>query len=473
MSALRQAIAILDVAMIGYFLVLAMVNTVLAVIGWRVVDEYVARRPMRDYGLVARSPLSLPVSILAPAYNEGPVIVPAMRALLSSQFINFEVIVINDGSKDDTLGQLKVGFDLVPGSRTPSANLATKAVHGVWVSRSDPRLVVIDKENGGKADALNVGLRYSRNPLVCAIDADTILDPEALSRLVWEFQSAPDTVATGGIVRIVNGSTVQDGKILSVHTPRSMLINIQILEYLRAFLGARVGWSRMGMLLIISGAFGLFRKDAVIEAGGYDTTSVGEDAELVLRLHRRSMEQHRPCRITFFPDPICWTEAPADARTLLRQRDRWQRGLIEILTRHRDMIGRRRYGRVGMLALPYFVVFELVGPLVEVAGLVLLVLSSAFGLAPPAVIALMIALAVTHGFILSFLSILMEQRAFRRYPGWRCLLRLMLAALVENLVYRQVMSVVRARAWWTVRRSRGTWGEMTRTGFSPAPLPVP
>jgi cellulose synthase/poly-beta-1,6-N-acetylglucosamine synthase-like glycosyltransferase len=463
-----QIVEVFDKIMIGYFATLAFVCTVLTIVGWRAVEDYVKRRPMRDYRWVGKSPMSLPVSILAPAYNEGPVIVPAMRALMASQFVNFEVIVINDGSKDDTLEQLKQGFGLVPANRVPRANLDTKDVRGVWVSPTEPRLVVLDKENGGKADALNAGLRYARNPLVCAIDADTILDPGALSRLVWEFQSNPDTVATGGIVRIVNGSLVEDGRVVEVRTPRSIIANIQILEYLRAFLGARVGWSKLQMVLIISGAFGLFRREAVIEAGGYDTSTVGEDAELVLRLHRMHREQNRPCRITFFPDPICWTEAPGNLRTLIRQRDRWQRGLIEMLGRHRSMLFRRRYGRIGMLAMPYFVIFELLGPIVECLGLVALVLSLAFGYASPTVVALMAGLSITYGFVLSFVAILMEERAFRRYPGWRCLSRLVMSAVIENVGYRQLMTLVRARAWWTYRRSAGAWGEMPRAGFGPA-----
>jgi cellulose synthase/poly-beta-1,6-N-acetylglucosamine synthase-like glycosyltransferase len=466
-----RAIEILDWVMVAYFGSLAAISTALSAIGWRSVEDYVRRRPMRDYRWVGRSPLSLPVSILAPAYNEGPTIVPAMKALMAAQFVNFEIIVINDGSKDDTLDQLRQGFDLVPSSRVPRSNLVSEHVHGVYTSPTEPRLVVLDKANGGKADALNAGLRYARNPLVCAIDADTILDPGALSRLVWEFQSNPDTVATGGIVRIVNGSQVEDGRVVEVRTPRSLLANIQILEYLRAFLGARVAWSRLQMVLIISGAFGLFRREAVIEAGGYDTSTVGEDAELVLRLHRLHRETGRPCRITFFPDPICWTEAPSDLKTLIRQRDRWQRGLIEMLGRHRSMVGNRRYGRIGLVALPYFVLFELLGPVIECIGLVALAISLVMGYASPTVVALMAGLSIMYGFVLSFVAILMEERAFRRYPGWRCLSRLVLAAVVENLGYRQVMTVVRARAWWTYRRSAGTWGEMTRAGFgSPAPV---
>jgi cellulose synthase/poly-beta-1,6-N-acetylglucosamine synthase-like glycosyltransferase len=414
----------------------------------------------------------MPVSILSPAYNEEAVIVPSVRSLLESQFVELEVVIINDGSTDGTLAALQREFDLVKVERIPRANLPTKPVRGVYICPHDPRVVVIDKENGGKADSLNAGIRYAVYPLFCAIDADTMLDPGALSRLVWEFQASPETVAAGGIVRVINGSDVRDGKLVEVKMPRGLLVNMQIVEYLRAFLGGRIAWSRLGMLLIISGAFGLFRRDVVVEAGGYDTTTVGEDAELILRLHRLRREQRKPCRITFFPDPICWTEAPSSLRVLTRQRDRWQRGLIEMLLRHRRMLLRPRYGVVGMLALPYFVIFELLGPAIEVVGYVSIAVSLALGVISPTFVLVFLALSVCYGMALSFCVVLMEERAFRRYPDWRCLRRLVLAALVENFGYRQLMALVRARAWWTILRRGDGWGEMTRVGFGPtAPTP--
>jgi cellulose synthase/poly-beta-1,6-N-acetylglucosamine synthase-like glycosyltransferase len=461
-----------NLVMLVYFVVIMLVYQALLVIGWRAVNDYVRRRPLRDYAFVGRSPLTLPVSILAPAYNEAPVIAPALRALLESQFGQLEVIVINDGSTDSTLDVLHEEFDLVEIERVPSARLPSAAVRAVYVSRIEPRLVVIDKDNGGKADSLNAGINHSRYPLFCAIDADTMLDPGALSRLVWEFQAYPETVAVGGIVRVINGSVVRDGRLVDVRTPRSMVENFQVLEYLRAFLGGRIGWSRLGMLLIISGAFGLFRRDAVVAVGGYDPTTVGEDAELVLRLHRHFREQRQPCRITFFPDPICWTEAPSSLRVLVRQRDRWQRGLIEMLWRHRRMCGNPRYGRIGMVAIPYYVVFEMLGPLIECIGYITVILAAALGLLSPILTAVILGLAVSYGLVLSFGAVLMEERAFRRYPNARDLAHLLLFAFAENFGYRQVMVFVRARAWWTLERKRGGWGEMTRVGFGDTPSPV-
>jgi cellulose synthase/poly-beta-1,6-N-acetylglucosamine synthase-like glycosyltransferase len=456
---------VLELLFVSYFAALNTAYTLLLALGSGQVSDWVRRRPMRDFRGVSNSPLSLPVTILVPAYNEAPIIVHSIRALLASRYREFQVMVVNDGSTDGTLAALMEAFGLVPVERVPRARLESAAVRAIYASSHDKRLLVIDKDNGGKADALNCGIRYAAFPLFCAIDSDTVLDPDALARLVWAFQAEPETVATGGIVRIFNGSRIVGGRIHQVRTPRSMLVNIQIVEYLRAFLAGRAGWSRLNMLLIISGAFGLFRRDVVVEAGGYDTTTIGEDAELIVRLHRHCREQGRRYKITFVADPICWTEAPADRATLARQRDRWQRGLLETLWRHRSIIGRRRYGGVGLVGMPFFLVFEAVGPLVEVVGLLYTAVGLAAGWVAPAMAALIVALAFTYGLVLSFGALLIEGRAFARYPDWRDLGRLMLAAMGENFGYRQWLAVIRARAWWTVLRPSRDWGEMVRTGL--------
>jgi cellulose synthase/poly-beta-1,6-N-acetylglucosamine synthase-like glycosyltransferase len=466
-AALEQALHGFNVFTLAYFAVLQLIYTGLAVIGWRAIEDYVQRRPMRDYRSVAQSEMSMPVSILVPAYNEERSIVAALRSLLTSQFVEFEVVVVNDGSEDETLAALTDAFGLVEVARVPRSNIPTETIRGTYASPLEPRIVVVDKVNGGKADALNAGINHAVYPLFCAIDADTMLDPGALSRLVWEFQAAPETVAVGGIVRIVNGSTLEDGQLLEVRTPRNLLANLQIIEYLRAFLGGRIGWSKSGMLLIISGAFGLFRREVCVEAGGYDPTTVGEDAELVLRLHRHRRDQGKPCRITFFPDPICWTECPEDFRTLVRQRDRWQRGLIETMVRHRQMLLRPRYGRIGSFAMPYFLLFEVLGPTIECFGYSMFVLALILGIVSVPFALAFFAVSLTYSLVLSLLVILMEERAFRRYPGWGDLIRLTCCAVVENFGYRQVLALVRMRSWYTLGRRRRHWGEMTRTGFGP------
>jgi cellulose synthase/poly-beta-1,6-N-acetylglucosamine synthase-like glycosyltransferase len=460
-------------AFVAYFVAINAAYTMLLVLGASQVSEWVRRRPLRDFRGVSASPLSLPVTILVPAYNEEAVIVHSVRSLLASQYRELQVMVINDGSRDGTLDALMEAFGLVRVERVPRANLPSAPIRAVYASALDDRLLVVDKDNGGKADSLNCGIRFAAYPLFCAIDSDTMLDPAALARLVWSFQAEPETVATGGIVRIVNGSLLEDGRLRSVHTPKSLLVNVQIVEYLRAFLAGRAGWSRINMLLIISGAFGLFRRETVVEAGGYDTSTVGEDAELIVRLHRYCRDQRRKYKITFVADPICWTEAPSDHTILRRQRDRWQRGLLETLWRHRGMFCNPRYGGIGMVAMPFFLVFEALGPVVEICGLTYSLVGLVVGFVAPAFAAVLFGLAFTYGLVLSFGALLIEGRAFARYPGWVDLRRLMIAAIVENFGSRQWLALVRTRALWTVLRPGVGWGEMTRVGFGDPPVATP
>lgn len=462
---LRTFFAWFDSALLLYIFALNAIYTMLVVSGWQRINQYVTMRALRDYRYVGKSEMSLPVSILVPAYNEEPIIADSIRSLLLSQFNQLEVIVINDGSKDGTLDRLIQEFSLVPIDIVPRSDIPTQQVRQVYLSCEDQRIMVIDKENGGKSDSLNTGLNYAQYPLVCAIDADTILDPGALSRLVWEFQSNPDTVATGGIVRVVNGSQVHSGQIGSINTPKSLLANIQILEYLRAFLGGRVAWSRWNLLLVISGAFGLFRRDILIEAGGYDVSAITEDAELIVRIRRMRADQGKPCHISFFPDPICWTEAPTTVEQLVRQRDRWQRGLGELLITHHAMLFNPKYGRIGMISIPYYWIFELLEPVVTVGGLLLVTVGFFLGMVNPITYALMIAFSTAFGLLLSLSVVLIEQRAYRRYPNWLDLRRLGMAAVVENFGYRQWQAMIRLRALWRIRGSAHHWGEMTRTGF--------
>lgn len=455
-------------AVFVYFVVLNAIYTALLALGSLQVRDWVKRRPMRDFDGIATSPVSTPVSILVPGYNEARVVAESVDALLATRYRNFEVLVINDGSTDDTLDVLRRRFDLVRVHRVPRVSLATRPVRAVYVSRSEPRLTVIDKDNGGKADALNCGIRYASYPLFCSIDCDTLLDPRALPRLVWAFQADPRTVASGGIVRIVNGSQMSDGRLSRVRTPRNMLVNVQIIEYLRAFLCSRAGWSRLGTLLVISGAFGLFRRETVVDAGGYDTRTVGEDAELVVRLHRYCRRRRMDYRVSFLADPICWTEAPASIGTLSRQRDRWQRGLLELLWHHRRMIANPRFGRVGMIGLPYLLLFEVVGPLIELSGFAWVVSGLVGGWVPPGFAALFAALAIGYGLVLSIGALLIEQRAFQRYPDWRDLRVLVVASVLENILYRQWMALVRSAALVTVFTRRRRWGVMTRRGLEAA-----
>jgi cellulose synthase/poly-beta-1,6-N-acetylglucosamine synthase-like glycosyltransferase len=442
---------------------------VLTVAGfWRTIR--VAREVRRpDQRRLLRSPLTPPISVLAPAFNEEANVVENVRSLLMLDYPLFEVILINDGSRDRTLGRLVDAFDLRRSARCFERTLPCKMIRSVYDSPIYPNLVVVDKENGGKADALNAGLNLSLYPLFCAIDADSILESDALLRLVRPFVDAPGvTIAAGGVVRVANGCDIHGGRVHQVRLPRRALPLIQIVEYLRAFLFGRMGWSTGNSLLVISGAFGLFEKRAAVLAGGYATDSVGEDMELVVRMHRKRRELRQPYRIGFVPDPICWTEVPETLRVLRRQRTRWQRGLIDTLVRHRAMIGRPRFGTVGMISLPGFVMFEMLSPLVELSGYVLLPVLWALGLLSLSGAYMFFVLAIVYMVLVSAVAVLLEDIAFRRYPRVWDLGRLLLGAVLENFGFRQLTVWWRARAFWEYLRGDLTWGAMERRGVRAA-----
>jgi cellulose synthase/poly-beta-1,6-N-acetylglucosamine synthase-like glycosyltransferase len=444
----------------SYYLVLTVAGF------WRTVRVFrEVRRP--DQRRLLRSPLTPPVSVLAPAFNEEANVVENVRSLLMLDYPLFEVILVNDGSRDRTLGRLVDAFDLRRSARNFEPALRCKPIRGVYESATYPNLVVIDKVNGGKADALNAGLNLSLYPLFCAIDADSILEPDALLRLVRPFVDAPGvTIAAGGVVRVANGCEIHGGRVHRVQLPRRALPLMQIVEYLRAFLFGRMGWSTGNTLLVISGAFGLFEKRAAVQAGGYATDSVGEDMELVVRMHRQRRERRQPYRIGFVPDPICWTEVPTTFRVLRRQRTRWQRGLIDTLVRHRKMIGRPRYGMVGMVALPGFLMFELLSPLIEMLGYILLPTLWLIGRLDPALAGTFFVLAIMYTILVSALAILLEDIVFRRYASIRDLGRLLIAAILENFGYRQLTVWWRVRAFWEYLRGDLTWGAMERRGVA-------
>lgn len=408
-----------------------------------------------------------PVSILAPAYNEEKSIAESVRSLLKLEYGTFEVIVINDGSRDHTLQVMMDQFKLKRTARAYDALIPTREVRGIYRSEVAPNLLVVDKVNGGKADSLNAGINVSTWPLFCCIDADSMLERHALLRVAHPFMEAwGETVASGGLVRVANGCAIEDGLPTEVRTTDQWLVNFQIVEYLRAFLSGRMAFDRLNCLLIISGAFGLFKKQAVLEVGGYRTDVVGEDMELVVRLHHHMRKHKRPYRVRFVPDPVCWTEVPESLKVLTRQRNRWQRGLTESLLLHIGMLFNPRYGTVGLLAMPTFVVIEGLSPVVEVVGYGIFLLGLVQGSVQWQAFLTFFLLADVFGLILSVLALLMEEVAFRRYPRVRDLFRLLLATVLENFGYRQYMGLVRAKGLLDFARGQKSWGAMERKGFA-------
>jgi YaiO family outer membrane protein len=461
---LIRVVGALNLLVLGYFVLLNggyLITTVLAMTALRRHAKRAERADITDV-LTSGAP---PITLLAPAYNEEATCVEATTALLSLVYPEYEVLVVNDGSKDKTLDRLKEAFELEAVPRAPGADLSTKRVRETYRSKRRPNLWVIDKENGGKADALNVGINYCRTELFCAMDADTLLERDALARVARPFLEDARTVATGGIIRIVNDSKVRMGLVEQVLLPKKFVARVQVLEYLRAFLAGRVGWDVINAMLIISGAFGLFRRGLVVELGGYSTDTVGEDMELVVRIHRHCLEKKIPYRVTFVPDPVAWTECPESLRVLGRQRDRWQRGLMQVLWRHRVMLFNPRYGRVGMLAFPFFWFLEGWGPLIEVAGYVSFALALILGMWTPLIALAFFVVAFVFGAALSIAAVGLEELSFRRYERWRDLGRLLVVGLIEPFGYRQLSTWWRTKGVISAIRGVKGWGAMERRGF--------
>jgi cellulose synthase/poly-beta-1,6-N-acetylglucosamine synthase-like glycosyltransferase len=414
-----------------------------------------------------------PIALLAPAYNEEQTIENSTRSLLGLDYPEFEVIVINDGSKDATLEVLKRAFALEPVKRDHDRALAHQPIRAIYRSAVCERLLVIDKENGGKADALNAGLNLARAPIVCSMDADSILEPDALLRAVQPFIEDPqNVVASGGTVRIANGCVIREGRVVEIGVPHNIWALLQAIEYLRAFLLARLAWSRIGALTIVSGAFGLFRRSVLIEIGGYALKTVGEDMELIVRLHRHFRERNRPYRIAFVPEPVCWTEAPETLAVLARQRARWHRGALETFVKHRVMLFNPRYGRVGAIGMGHVLLFDVVGPIIELIGYVLMPLMWLLGILSFDYLLAYLALTFAMGVAVSVGSLAVEEAELRRFPKAGDLVTLALAAVLENFGYRQLNSLWRLRGLWQFLRGVQSWGEMSRRGFRAAPAAV-
>jgi len=416
--------------------------------------------------VLMRNATFLPVSFLIPAYNEEETIVSSLKSLLAMHYPEFEVIVANDGSKDSTLSVLTEAFGLVPSGVSPRRFAEHTEVLGAYRSTSYANLVVINKLNGGRADALNAALEQAKYPLVVLTDADSLIDPGALRTIGTRFLDTPTLLGVGGTIRVVNEAVVVGGAVKEPRTPRNFIARWQFLEYVRAFMAARTAMSAVGCLISISGAFGIFRRSALLEVGGLRTDTVGEDLELTIRLHRHYRDLGLPYRLEFLIDPVCWTQVPEEARILRGQRDRWHRGLWETLWRHRGMLFRPRYGRIGSLALPYIWFVEGISPVLEVLGYLLIIYLAVTNSLDLPFVAAFLALTVFYGMLVGLASAALDQTLRHSPKGVGNRFRLLVAVLTENFGYRQWLAVVRVVAMFRIRSSRGKWGAMTRRRFS-------
>ena len=452
-----------------YFLV---INTALLMLMGLASWEFVHQKRRKVYASseqTAASQLGQGVSVVVPSFNEEVVIVTAVQALLALRFGRHEVIVVDDGSTDAMFEELRGAFDLVPVQREIPPDVATRAaVIDVHVPRDGrTRLVVVRKESSGRSDSINVGVNASLEPLVVFIDADSILDPDALIAVTKPFADDPTrVVATGGVIRAVNGCKIVDGRMVEVKLGKPWLVRIQVVEYLRAFMLGRSGWSRFGALILISGAFGMFRRDVLVEVGGLDPDSIGEDFELVMRIHRHMVANRRDYRVQFVAEPVSWTEVPVTTTVLRSQRKRWHRGLWETLWKYRGMLFNPRYGKVGLVAVPYYWAFELIAPVLELVGSVLVVLAFALGVVNTSYALMFMAVAYGYATLVTLVAMAIEELSFHKYPRWRDLGAILAASVLENVGYRQATAWWRLEGWWaSLRGKKQVWGTMTRQGF--------
>lgn len=442
---------------------------ILALISAFALRGYYQKNRFINYSALLALPDTPRVSLIAPAYNEGKTIEENVKSLLSINYNNFDVIVVNDGSKDDSIPVLIEAFELELTDEKYEAQIATKEVRGIYKSTnpSYSKLIVVDKHNGGKADALNTGINISNNPYIVCIDVDCIMDKDVLLKLAKPFLERSDKriIATGGVVRIANSCVIKSGKLIKVNAPENWVARIQVLEYLRAFLLGRMAWSKLDGLLLISGAFGMFDREIVIEAGGYNTKTVGEDMELVIRMRRYMMDNKREYAVQYIPDPLCWTEAPESYDILRKQRSRWTRGTMETLWIHRKMFFNPKYKTIGMLSYPYWFFYEYLAPIVECFGLLITILFIFLGAINWYFFMLLVLLVYTFSVMFSMLGIYTEEATFRKYTTFADLRKLVFIAFLEPIIFHPFTVYAAVRGNWEKIKGNKGWGEMTRKGF--------
>ena len=430
------------------------------------------QRRLQSYRLnwIADTPLSPPITVIVPAHNEATSIRIAVRSLLDLDYPELELIVVNDGSADRTLEELRDEFQLRLVRPVYVPEIRSARIRGLYRSRVDARLLVIDKEAAGsKSDAVNAGLNAATSPYVCVVDADSVLERDALLRIMLPVLADPKhVIAVGGIIRVLNGSELSQGQLRRVKLPRKGIEVLQVIEYLRAFLIGREAWGQGNMLMIISGAFGVFRTDLVRAVGGYRASAIGEDFDLVARLHRYMRDRRADYRIHFVPDPMCWTEVPSDLRSLQRQRARWQRGLLDVLWSCRAMLFRPRYGRIGFFALPYLWIFEMLAPVVEIAGLVTIALAALLGALSRTFFVEFLLFGYAFATVISIGSVLQEEVTYKRYNDWQDVVRLVSYCFFEHFPYRQMHMLWRLQGIWQYLRGNNEWAPMKRKGLQSA-----
>ncbi len=458
----RYFISFFNYFCMAFTVLLSLIYIVQLIISFIKVRKNDKARQSDDYGRYVSSENLLPISLLIPAYNEEENIVSNIKSLMKIDYPEFEIVVVNDGSTDSTHDRIVETFGLYKIESAVKTSIPTKEVRGVYYNIEYPNLIYVDKENGGKSDALNAGINISSYPLFACLDADSRIEPDALLKLSIQFLKNTDTIVAGGLVRIANGFKIRDGRVSGFSMPPKMIERFQIVEYYRSFLSGRVSWGATNSMLIVSGAFGVFKKQAVIEVGGYKTNTIGEDMEIVVRLHKYMRAHKRKYKVIFCEDSVCWTQGPMSISDIRSQRRRWQIGLLDTLIAHRSMFLNPRYGVIGLMAIPYNWIFELLGAVIEVLGYFLIPFSLVMGELNMFFFIMYFLLAVLLGVILSIGSLILEQYTRRTTMSAKQCLSLSLYAVLENFGYRQAITLFRVEGILKYRKLRKTWGKIKR-----------
>lgn len=442
----------------------------LAVYSYKELSYYLKKNSFVDYDCILRSTLAPSVSMIAPAYNESMTIVENIRSMLTLYYANFEVVVVNDGSKDDSLQKLIDAYELQPVDFYIDYKIKSKPIRNVYKSVNPAfyKLTVVDKENGGKADALNAGMNIARNDLFLATDVDCIIEEDAILKMVKPFieETEKRVIATGGVVRIANSCVISMGRIVEVKFPTNFWARFQVMEYIRAFLLGRMAWAHLDGLMLISGAFGMFDKEIALLAGGYDTKTVGEDMELVVRMRSYMHEHDLKYTVAFIPDPLCWTEAPQTLKVLGRQRTRWTRGTIETLLAHKKVFFNPNYGLMGMLSYPYWFFFEWLAPLLEFIGITFTLVMVLIGQVYWMFFLTLLAAVYCYALFFSSLAIFAEENSYHQYTKESEIRKVILTSVLEPFLFHPLS------VYWSVKgniekvRGKKSWGNMTRVGFA-------
>ncbi len=467
---LAELIYYANAVFIGYFVAANLCYTLLMVLSLYSVSLHSTYARLRTHADLADSPVTLPVSVIIAAYNEEESIVQSVLSMLDLNYPEKEVIVVDDGSTDGTLDRLIEHFRLKRMDLIFRECLKTGQPLGYYHNPAFSQLIVMAVKHGGKSHALNSGINMARSPYFCTVDADSIIERDALLRLMAPvMQSRENVVVSGGIVNIANGCTPREGRLEKLALPSSWIEMCQIVEYIRTFLFGRPGWSMLNATFIASGAFCLLHRESAIGAGGYCSDTVTEDIDIIAAIRRYLTLENRKFRIVFTSDPICWTEGPDTMKMLARQRRRWQLGLTQTLIKNKDMIFNPGYGATGMLSMPFHLLIEVIGPVIEAAGTVIfLPLSFIFLGTPLSLFLLFLVLSVGYGTLLSMGSVVLEEMTLRRYPRVKDVLILMAFAVIENMGYRQIITLF--RAWGVLQSLRGRrsnqWEIVEHNGFS-------